>query len=713
MAGPTVASVGTLLLYGNRTNSTFAAPSGVAQNDVLVLHLYWDDSTPTITPPSGWSELTLSPPDAIASPNVNVHIYWKRATASEPTSYTFTHGAANTQGQILRVSGCVTTGMPLEALGSAVNSASGTPTPAVSGTTSTANELLILGCFIYASTTFTAISGWTAAHNGDGQYIASKTQATAGATGSISTTAAASNAQVASVIGAIPPVVDTTPPSVPSGVTATASSPNGVTVSWTASTDDVGVASYQVKRGGTVVAAAVTGTSFADSKLTPSTLYSYTVNAVDAAGNRSADSAAATATTPAVPQPVGPSGTWQLAFNDEFDGSAIDTTKWQPYWYTDGAGSSMNGVTTSSANVSLGGSVVKLTLASTTDGALIHTDIAGGYQLPVGSYVEASVQFAGDGTSLYNWPAWWASTSDVDGWPADGENDIAEGSSSGSPGTLAVNYHAPSVNVNEANPSGYWGGSFHTYGLHRLASSCDVYWDGVKVASYATSDSGKPEILVLNIGIKSDSSGTMTGAAGAMQVDWVRAWNPTTLGASPADAEGLTDHVTAAQSFTRNPADAEHLTDQATPAQTFNRSAADHATLTDHADTAQSFSRSVADHVGLTDQVTISRSVSQQAADTLGMTDSVSVVLGFVEAPADRLGLTDHVTVQVTDTGPTHVLAVSALTDDGLRTAVPVDDGLRTAVLADDGLRTATVTAVPEVTAFIVSVEGAAVINET
>jgi hypothetical protein len=108
--------------------------------------------------------------------------------------------------------------------------------------------------------------------------------------------------------GTTPPPADTTAPSVPGGVSATADSSTSVTVKWSASTDDTAVASYQVKRGGTVVADAVTGTSFTDTGLTPSTQYSYTVSAVDAAGNRSNPSAAATVTTPSggtTPPPPG------------------------------------------------------------------------------------------------------------------------------------------------------------------------------------------------------------------------------------------------------------------------------------------------------------------------------------------------------------------------------------------------------------------------
>lgn len=94
---------------------------------------------------------------------------------------------------------------------------------------------------------------------------------------------------------------DTTAPTVPGSPAATANSATSVTVTWTASTDAVGVASYRIQRGGTTLTAgaAVVGTSFTDTTAAPSTTYSYTVSAVDAAGNRSAESSAATATTPA------------------------------------------------------------------------------------------------------------------------------------------------------------------------------------------------------------------------------------------------------------------------------------------------------------------------------------------------------------------------------------------------------------------------------
>ncbi|MBI3041914.1 MAG: fibronectin type III domain-containing protein [Betaproteobacteria bacterium] len=86
------------------------------------------------------------------------------------------------------------------------------------------------------------------------------------------------------------------------GLTATAASSSQINLTWTASTDNVGVTAYQVFRDevfrATVSAPAV---NFSDTGLAASTLYSYTVTACDAAGNCSAQ-AAASATTLAAGQ---------------------------------------------------------------------------------------------------------------------------------------------------------------------------------------------------------------------------------------------------------------------------------------------------------------------------------------------------------------------------------------------------------------------------
>ena len=83
---------------------------------------------------------------------------------------------------------------------------------------------------------------------------------------------------------------DTTPPSVPQNLTLNSASDTQVAFSWTASTDNVGVSSYEVARDGLVMGLSQT-TYFIDSTITPGTTYLYTVKAVDAMGNASAWSA--------------------------------------------------------------------------------------------------------------------------------------------------------------------------------------------------------------------------------------------------------------------------------------------------------------------------------------------------------------------------------------------------------------------------------------
>ncbi|MBZ5537623.1 MAG: IPT/TIG domain-containing protein [Acidobacteriia bacterium] len=99
---------------------------------------------------------------------------------------------------------------------------------------------------------------------------------------------------------------DTTPPTVPTNLTATAAGPTQINLSWTASTDDVGVTGYKIFQNGTQVNTA-TGTSYQDTGLTPSTLYTYTVSAYDAANHNSAQSLPASAWTQSAVDTIAPS----------------------------------------------------------------------------------------------------------------------------------------------------------------------------------------------------------------------------------------------------------------------------------------------------------------------------------------------------------------------------------------------------------------------
>lgn len=109
------------------------------------------------------------------------------------------------------------------------------------------------------------------------------------------------SAQSAAVSATTP--ADTTPPTTPTGLSAPTVTATQVQLSWSASTDDVGVAGYTVYRGGVSIGTS-TVTSFSDTTVAPSTAYSYTVDAFDAAGNHSAQSTALPVTTPSASDAV-------------------------------------------------------------------------------------------------------------------------------------------------------------------------------------------------------------------------------------------------------------------------------------------------------------------------------------------------------------------------------------------------------------------------
>ncbi|MER6466580.1 endo alpha-1,4 polygalactosaminidase [Streptomyces sp. NPDC001228] len=103
------------------------------------------------------------------------------------------------------------------------------------------------------------------------------------------TSAASNTISQATQSGSTTPPADTQAPSAPTGLKATTSTSSSISLSWTASTDNVGVSGYDVYRNGQKVGSA-TGTTYTDSGLTASTTYQYSVKAKDAAGNTSAAS---------------------------------------------------------------------------------------------------------------------------------------------------------------------------------------------------------------------------------------------------------------------------------------------------------------------------------------------------------------------------------------------------------------------------------------
>jgi chitodextrinase len=166
---------------------------------------------------------------------------------------------------------------------------------------------------------------------------------------------------------------DKTAPTAPTGLTAT---PGDTTVglSWSAAADNVAVANYRVYRGG-VLAASPPGTSYTDFGLTDGTQYSYTVSAVDAAGNESARSTAVTATptggtpdttAPTVPgTPTATAGNAQatVSFTAATDNVAV--TGYRVYYSADGY-----------ATAVATGSASPITVTSLTNGTAYTFEVA-------------------------------------------------------------------------------------------------------------------------------------------------------------------------------------------------------------------------------------------------------------------------------------------------------------------------------------------------
>ncbi|GGX11832.1 VPS10 domain-containing protein [Aquimarina muelleri] len=89
---------------------------------------------------------------------------------------------------------------------------------------------------------------------------------------------------------------DTQAPSAPTNLIASNTTQTTVDLSWTASTDNVGVTGYDVYQGTTIIGT-VTTTTYQATGLTANTAYSFKIKAKDAAGNQSGFSNTASATT--------------------------------------------------------------------------------------------------------------------------------------------------------------------------------------------------------------------------------------------------------------------------------------------------------------------------------------------------------------------------------------------------------------------------------
>ena len=216
---------------------------------------------------------------------------------SGSTTYTFYVKAVDAASNVSSASNTISATTSAEA-----DTSAPTPPPTLNVALITATQINLIWT---ASTDNVGVTGYEVYRNN--VKVATVTSLTHSNTGLASSTVytfyvkavdAAANVSAASstVSATTSAAPDTVAPSVPGSLTAKAVSSTQINLAWAASTDNVGVSSYEVYRDNLKVAT-VTTTSYGDATRSPSTTYYYYVKARDAAGNTSAASATANATT--------------------------------------------------------------------------------------------------------------------------------------------------------------------------------------------------------------------------------------------------------------------------------------------------------------------------------------------------------------------------------------------------------------------------------
>ena len=223
------------------------------------------------------------------------------------------------------------------------------------------------------------------------------------------------------------------------------------------------------------------------------------------------------------------SGSYRLTFGDEFNDTAVDTSKWERGWFKEGIS---DGVNTNnlqcydSQQVSESGGYLNLTLAqrqafcrgSTKQyvSGLVNTRKS--FTQRLGSY-EARVCLPdgnGDGR-VDGFPAWWTNGTTV-AWPEHGEIDIVEGIGGGTKASL--HYTNPEYH------SGFYSSAplagCHLFGSKWTSSGVTFYYDGKQLWSRAF-NGPYTQYVIFNYAIRPHSGEAIIPGT-SVRVDWVRVW---------------------------------------------------------------------------------------------------------------------------------------------------------------------------------------------
>jgi chitodextrinase len=281
------------------TTLSVAFPSAQTAGDLNVVAIGWGSSTvavSSVTDSKGNAYTLAVGPTSMSGVSATTSIYYAKnivaaAAGANTVTVTFNSAVPFPDLRVAEYSGINTTS-PLDVTAAAT----GTSTLCDSGsaTTTNANDLLVGSNWIVSATSSAGTgfiqregqTGW------DGDILEDRIVSAAGAYDATAANSTSSQwiMQMAA-FKAAGSSSDTSPPSPLVGLSATAVSSSQINLSWSASTDNVGVTGYEVWRcqGASCstfsLITTVTGTTYSDTGLSASTSYSYKVRAKDAAGN--------------------------------------------------------------------------------------------------------------------------------------------------------------------------------------------------------------------------------------------------------------------------------------------------------------------------------------------------------------------------------------------------------------------------------------------
>jgi len=246
--------------------------------------------------------------------------------------------------------------------------------------------------------------------------------------------------------------------------------------------------------------------------------------------------------------PVGIPGNWALVFNDEFNGTALDTTSWNPTLWSPSyllaypqIGTANNFYETAAydpAQVMVSGGYLHLSLINspvTLYGKYYpnRTGIIESYGKREFTYgvFESRIYFpAASPGVVANWPSFWIVGAPP--WPANGELDVVEGIN----GEAHCAFHSPDVgygsaanrndgttDYNDSAKGQFISGDYtgwHTFGANWQPGVVNYYYDGVNVCTIKKGITSSPMWLVL----LNAQAGWDNLVPAEMFVDYVRVW---------------------------------------------------------------------------------------------------------------------------------------------------------------------------------------------